>query len=683
VARLSRAIVLAAGTLAAGEANALAPQVPTFPSEVELVTVDVVVVDGKGQPVSGLTRDDFTLAEDGRPLEIASFEAFDEPAAPGVSTPPAAPGEVAAPVARPARSSGGAFGILLDDVWIPPILRSDVRDAVTSFLKKSVRDGDEVTLGSTSGKLWWSARIPEGRDDLLAVLARFQGDFGAEAAGREEYVNPHLGMDQMRGGSLSFSTMSEYQAFLIVEGRADGDTAMARLIEGRRRARMGRTLAAVSRMLNALATVRGRKSLLLLTQGFLQDSEPQLRQAASASREANTAIYFMDVRGLRTASGYGASDVAPPPAASRVGLQNLEDNVLATAGTQDLADDTGGFSVRNTNDLGRGADRIAVESRAFYLLGFHPPSGKAPGEWRKLRVEVKRSGVKARARRGYSLRGAAGVAKAPKEERTASLAVEGALDSAHDVDGIPMRAMAYVFEPRGKDGARVVVAAELDAGKLSRPGNGKAGRSTVEASVLATDRDTGRTTRSDGRFDVPVVAGESPGWRSLALELELPAGVSQIRVVVRDPATGAIGSAAQRFEVPHSGALRLSTPIITDTAGRAEGNRGRPRPALAAHRVFPPAGRLYCEFEVFGAARPPGGAGPRVAAGLELRTADGRTVRQSPLTPIAADPDGRLVRLVEIGLDGMAEGSYELVLDVRDEVGDGRLERREPFRLAR
>jgi hypothetical protein len=205
----------------------------------------------------------------------------------------------------------------------------------------------------------------------------------------------------------------------------------------------------------------------------------------------------------------------------------------------------------------------------------------------------------------------------------------------------------------------------------------------VEASVVATHRDTGRTTRSDGRFDVPVGGPESPGWRSVALELELPAGVSQIRVVVRDPATGAMGSAAQRFEVPSPGALRLSTPIITDTAGPAEGGRGRPRPALAAHRVFPPVGRLYCEFEVFGAARAPGRAGPQVDAGLELRTADGRTVRQAPLTPIAADPDGRLVRLVEIGLDGMAEGSYELRFDVRDEVGGGRLERREPFRLAR
>jgi hypothetical protein len=63
--------------------------------------------------------------------------------------------------------------------------------------------------------------------------------------------------------------------------------------------------------------------------------------------------------------------------------------------------------------------------------------------------------------------------------------------------------------------------------------------------------------------------------------------------------------------------------------------------------------------------------------------ADGRMVREAPATPIAADPDGRVVRFVEMGLDGMEDGSYQLVLKVRHEVGGGQLEQRESFRLAR
>ena len=95
-----------------------------------------------------------------------------------------------------------------------------------------------------------------------------------------------------------------------------------------------------------------------------------------------------------------------------------------------------------------------------------------------------------------------------------------------------------------------------------------------------------------------------------------------------------------------------------------------------------PTGRLYCQFEVFGAART-GSSPPRVLAGLELRTGEGRLLQQAPPTLIAAEGDGRVVRLLGLPLDGLAEGTYELVLDVRDEASGVRLERREAFRLER
>src|SRR5687768_4504493 len=50
-------------------------QQPTFPSRVELVTVDVVVFDRQGNPVEGLTGSDFTIREDGQPQSVAAFEA--------------------------------------------------------------------------------------------------------------------------------------------------------------------------------------------------------------------------------------------------------------------------------------------------------------------------------------------------------------------------------------------------------------------------------------------------------------------------------------------------------------------------------------------------------------------------------------------------------------------------------
>jgi hypothetical protein len=43
------------------------------------------------------------------------------------------------------------------------------------FLTDGVRDGDELVFATSSGDAWWSARMPEGREDLLALAARVRG----------------------------------------------------------------------------------------------------------------------------------------------------------------------------------------------------------------------------------------------------------------------------------------------------------------------------------------------------------------------------------------------------------------------------------------------------------------------------------------------------------------------------
>ena len=242
--------------------------------------------------------------------------------------------------------------------------------------------------------------------------------------------------------------------------------------------------------------------------------------------------------------------------------------------------------------------------------------------------------------------------------------------------------MAYVFEPRPKDTARVLVAAEFDASRLIFQGAGKARAARLEVTIATTARDTGKTLYSDARVEVRAPEGEVVGWRAVTREFDMPAGVAQARIVVRDPASAALGAVSQRFEVPAARTLHVATPIVTDQVVAPAGGQGRPHAALAVHRVFRPGATLYCEFEVFGAARH-GDGSPHVSSGLQMRAADGAVVRQAPPTRIAADRDGRVVRLLGLGLEGLKEGAYELVLDVRDEVGLGHVERREPFTIAR
>lgn len=697
-----------------GTGGAQAPQAPpTFPSGVELITVDAVVLDHNGRPVPGLTRDDFVVKEEGRPQEIVSFEAFD------AGTVPEEP-EAVAPgvVARNApRGTGRAFAIVLDDLRIAPQRISSARETAERFIERYVHDGDLVTVATTSGDAWWSARIPDGREDLMAVLARAQGrrvnvptvdwmtDYEAfwiahyEDSTSATALTPGSNVvlpgratsggggvpESVPPGSIKERVKQRWQrADWCMQPYCDARVRhRAAEMDRRRRTRVRLTLACVRRALEALAPVRGRKSLLLLSDGFLEDFGSDARAVAAASREANTAIYFVDVRGLVATPGWGdASSVGLPPDERERTAVGFEEANLESAGAVALAEDTGGFSVRNTNDLSAGVWKIAAESRVFYLLGFYPPEGRSPREWRKLRVEVKRPGLTVRARRGYTLRSEM-VSLQPTAPGSKQAAVDPlvvrSLDSAHDETGIPLRAIAYVEEPRPGDVVHVLLAAEVDAAALAAGG---AGGARLEVGAQVAMRDSGHIFRQDAAMTVAGAGGESPAWREFTRDFELPPGVAQVRLVVRDPVSGAIGSVQHRLEIPFPGELRVSTPILTDRilAGASPGER--PRPALAAHRVFSEGGGLYCEYEVFGAKRP-GGAPPRVTAGFKIRASDGTVVRKAPPTPIAPDATGRVVRLVGASLDGVAEGSYELVIDLRDERTGERVVRHEPFALER
>ena len=346
--------------------------------------------------------------------------------------------------------------------------------------------------------------------------------------------------------------------------------------------------------------------------------------------------------------------------------------------------------MRNTNDLGGGLDRIAEESRVFYLLGFYPPEGKSEREWRKLKVEVKRPGLTVRARRGYTLR-LPGPAKPEKKDKKKDKdkaprvdpAILRALDSAHPVAGLPLRAMSYVLEPRPNDLTHVVLAAEVNADP---------------AEALATRGRARRAARRVASWPSIATAAEASAttmpWRSSPRSPGLRAGA-------RSPASSSCPKAsrrcaswcamrpAERWDRSRSASRFLRQagcacrrPVLTDRIEKPTEPGEKPRAALAVHRVFVPAGALYCQFEVFGATLAGAGAA-RVNAGLELRSADGQVIRHGDLTPIAVDANGRIVRLVGLGLDGLQEGPYELLLQVVDQVSGVSLERREPFVLAR
>ena len=418
------------------------PAVPIFSSEVQLITVDAVVLDKKHRPVPGLTRDDFVVTEDGRPVEIVSFEAFAQPESEPEEE-PAAPSPVATNAPR-TKASGRAFAVLVDDLNTLPEHSADARSAVRAFLETGLRNGDEVVVGTTSGDIWWTGRIPEARADLMSALERTRGKYeerfsfnrmteyeayrianyedtpaAAESgpappvlSGRAPTITEALPPGV---GGVRERVRKRYENLMLCQGTSCEPMVHGRAmqVDAARRSRVQSTLTGVARGLEALRGIHGRKSLLLFSDGFITDaSDRRTREVVALSREANTAVYFLDVRGLTAMPGSGlgtAADAGPGPGvpmetvtADR-GAAGFEESVLSSTGSEGLAADTGGFSVRNTNDFGGGAGRIADESRVFYLLGFNALEGKPPTAWRKLKVTAKRDDLEVRARKGYTL----------------------------------------------------------------------------------------------------------------------------------------------------------------------------------------------------------------------------------------------------------------------------------------
>ena len=172
------------------------------------------------------------------------------------------------------------------------------------------------------------------------------------------------------------------------------------------------------------------------------------------------------------------------------------------------------------------------------------------------------------------------------------------------------------------------------------------------------------------------------GWRAVTREFDLPPGVAQARIVVRDPASEALGAVSHRFEVPAARTLRLGTPIVTDQVVPPSGDQGRPHAALAVHRAFDRARPSTASSRCSGPLATPT-ARPTSLRACRCAPPTARWCARPPPRALPPTATAARVRLLGLGLEGLSEGAYELVLDVRDEVGLGRLERREPFTIAR
>jgi VWFA-related protein len=675
------------------------PSSEVFSGEVERVVVDVVVVDRDGEPVADLTREDFVLKDEGEVQEILSFDVISPPPVGEAVTAERPLPRVVSNQVEDAVDHGRLFLIVFDDVHMTPLNAHRAKQAVAAFLQQGVRRGDRVTLVATGGDAWWSARIPEGRADLIEVLSHLEGrripDNAFERVTDYEAIRIHVYHDAQVAERVlqrfeRFDSHSRRQFYddrqgsvdqIYVPGSVDpfveNRAAQAYL---RLRARLEVTLNLLSRTLSSLEETSDRKSVLLIGEGFASDpTNDAFRRVQNAARRANAALYFIDTKGLEALSGiYSAEFGAGPP--ERDLLSAIADVSNEAEGSVGLALDTGGFAVRDTNDLESGITRIGRESRTYYLLGYSPGRIERNGKFRKIDVAVNREDVRVRARRGYYApfpEGREPASYAPETDPT----MQRALDAPGSVEGLPLRATAYALDDTGAGKVRVFLMAEVDVSGAAFPEVEGRGLASLDTLVVATSRETGEFHRNDQAVELErrsAVQPNGPAWYTFLREFDMSPGRYQSKVVVRDANTEEVGSVLLEFDVPALDALRVTTPIVSNRLQPGPG--GLASPALTVVRSFRPGEALYCRFEVSGAVRGEDGL-PKVSAGHALRTAGGALLGRVAETLIEPTSLGALVRLIQVPLAGLAPGEYELLLDVKDELSGESRRLIEPFEV--
>jgi len=677
-----------------------AEESPTFPAQTNLVTVDATVLDAKGDPVEGLTKDDFLLSEDGHPQTITSFEAVGLREAQAPPTPVETRVSVnSQPALRPERT----FFLVFDDAHLSHADADRARTAVGKFLKDVLEPGDRVVVTPTSGSASWTAQVPAQADDVMKFLARLDGlrKFNASASdsmsdyeamrlyvNRDSDVMTEVIRRYYENGVIADLPPNSTQA--DAQSRADLQISPGELMIRAKAAdvytdaktKNQATLVALRKVIDSTVSVRGRKSVVLVSGGFIYDPTlPEFRDVERAARRANAVIYYLDARGL---SGPSTATAEMGRAADERDLTLiLNQEKLDAEGSRSLAIDSGGFSVQSTNNLESGFRKIAREARNYYLLGFVSTNTKRDSGYRKLKLEVKRENVTVRARKGYYPLSSVAEAPPPKDETALDPVVRQDLDSPFSVDAIPLRLASYVLAPKGNRHT-VLLVADANPASFSLVDKGGRSQGELESFVVVAARDTGETFTSRKRIDLslsPEVRAQlARTWLPIVRDFELPKGTYQARLLVRDARSGRVGVVRHQFEVPDKGQLRLSSPILTDALEPGSATQA-PRPVPLARRTFAVGSRLFCAYDVYGATPDAATGQVRVSSGYVVKNASGGVVAARPAAPLAPGPLGEVSQVVVLSLQGVAPGDYAIELTVQDEAARRAVRIEEPFRV--
>lgn len=563
----SMAILSAATWALVRGAKIAGQQQPVVRVTTHLVELNVVVHDKQGRAVEGLGQSDFSIFDDGKKQQISIFSVVSARAA----RPPLEPlpaNVFSNRVARQGSVPANVTAILLDGLDTKFEDQAQARRHMIKFFTQ-IQPQDRVALYTLGNKL---SIIQDFTNDLAPLLEALR-DYekhapvlpppDAQNPAPEYHFEGLTGTAALAGRQLDAGLLDAFVGLTPFGWR--GYVRHAKI-----------ALEAFEAIANRLSGLPGHKSLVWMTGGYpvefplmfgrgargtmmtLGPLANQTLRTAEALSRADVAIYPIDARGLFTDPAYHATaresqvDTRADGASNAFALSHseLSGMVLVTQGFNYIAEKTGGRAFYNTNDL-KGSLRAALDdSEVTYTLGYYPNHDKWDGRYRLIKVAADRKDVEVRHREGYFADSAPVVAEKDRIE-----IMKQAAESPLDATGVGLTVKVEPFS--GPKGEQLKTNVYVDARNLTFVQD--AGARTISLDVWVGQY----SNRGDplGGVSKTVSGSLKPdqfqkiaqaGGLNLTFDEKREPGASELRVAVRDEASGTVGS----LKIPLHGSLQ-------------------------------------------------------------------------------------------------------------------------------
>ena len=671
----------------------------TLSVSANIVLTNVVVRDKKtGALVKDLKASDFQIFENGKPQKIATFdyENVDEAATLAEKT-VSGKASIAQLLERnfgsdPAKLKDHRLIVMFFDM--SSMQDEDIDravDAAKKYVTEKMQPADLVAMVSMSTGLSLDQDFTSDKPALLRVLGGYNGDNTSGFA---------------NGGTGS------------TDGTSDDTTAFAADDTEYNSLNTDRELLAIRSIAKSLEHVDQRKSMLYFSGGLTRngiENQASLRAATNEAAKANLAIYSVDSRGLQamppggdaskgSLRGNGAYSGSAVTAQFNANLSSQE--TLAT-----LSSDTGGKAFFDSNDFAPAFQQVQNDTEAYYILGFKSNDLRQDGSYRHLSVKVNRPDLKLEYRPGYYA--AADFHHQKTEDR--EIALQEQLRSDVPATDVAVYLQALYFranDTRNNEffvpvslivpGSQIPFAKVKDLDKASLDIMGQVrrpvGKNSEVCSISTTEDEHNFVTVGNVRDTVKLSVNQSQQVERKNIQYStgftLAPGCYQLKFVVRENQTGAMGSFETLINVPDmkKAPIKLSSVVLasqrTATKDKSSTNPldrdGVQWVPNVAH-VFRQNQHLYLLYEVYDPTRekdaPAQAASPglgrredgpvRVLTSMELLSG-GVKVYETPVvtaTSLNEPQRGAVAFQFDVPLTDLKPGTYVCQINVIDDAG--------------